>query len=200
MTVISFGVRIRRYSVKNPSKLLLMIAFLLRTYQDEFSTENHSENSDGQWLGIVNATANGTSQANIVAIEFDTRRSYSHDLDDNHVGLISLYSIEQVSSNSYGVNLSTDFDEGLKFWVWIVVAAAVVVVLLSSGVAFYFYRKKRNKTKDVEDTYPSIEDQIQSSTQAPRKFKLRKLIKATDEFNLKNQLGIGGFGTVYKGT
>ncbi|KAK0584250.1 hypothetical protein LWI29_010057 [Acer saccharum] len=230
---------------------------------------NVPENSDGQWLGIVNATANGTSQANIVAIEFDTRRSYSHDLDDNHVGLISLYSIEQVSSNSYGVNLSTgtnvtvhvqydgknitvfvghnaknlylllskpidlskylpqevffrftastgiytqlncvkswefngsDFDEGLKFWVWIVVAAAVVVVLLSSGVAFYFYRKKRNKTEDVEDTYPSIEDQIQSSTQAPRKFKLRKLIKATDEFNLKNQLGRGGFGTVYKGT
>ncbi|KAK3227198.1 hypothetical protein Dsin_007060 [Dipteronia sinensis] len=228
------------------------------------------ENSDGQWLSIVNATTNGTSQANIVAIEFDTRKSYSQDLDDNHVGLDinSIYSIEQVSLNSHGVYLSTgtivtvqvqydgkritvfvghnaenldlvlskpidlseylpqkvfvgftastgiytqtncvkswkfngtNFDEGLKFWVWIVVAAAVVVVLLSGGVAFYFYRKKRNKAEDVEDTYPSIEDQIQSSTQAPRKFKLRKLIKATDKFNPKNQLGRGGFGTVYKG-
>ncbi|KAK0585718.1 hypothetical protein LWI29_032961 [Acer saccharum] len=214
------------------------------------------ENSDGQWVGIVNATTNGTSQANIVAIEFDTRKSYSQDLDGNHVGLDinSICSIKQVSLNSFGVNLSTgtnvavhvqydgknitvsvghnaenlvlsypidlseflpqkvyvgftastsnytqtncvkswefngsDFDEGLKFWT--VVAAAVVVVLLSSGVAFYFYRKKRNKTEDVEDTYPSIEDQIQSSTQAPRKFKLRKLIKATDKFNPKNQLG-----------
>ncbi|KAK3227204.1 hypothetical protein Dsin_007066 [Dipteronia sinensis] len=229
------------------------------------------ENSDGQWLSIVNATTNGTSQANIVAIEFDTRKSYSQDLDDNHVGLDinSIYSFEQISLNSYGVYLSTgtnvtvqvqydgknitvfvghnaenldlvlsklinlseylpqkvfvgftastsnytqlncvkswkfngtNFDEGLKFWVWIVVAAAVVVVLLSSGVAFYFYRKKRNESEDVEDTYPSIEDQIQSSTQAPRKFKLRKLIKATDKFNPKNQLGRGGFGTVYKGT
>ncbi|KAK1563548.1 hypothetical protein Q3G72_029005 [Acer saccharum] len=228
------------------------------------------ENSDGQWLGIVNATTNGTSQANIVAIEFDSRKSYSQDLDDNHVGLDinSIYSIKQVSLNSSGVNLSTgtnvavhvqydgknitvsvghnaknlelvlsepidlseylpqkvfvgftastsiytqlncvkswefngsDFDEGPKFWVWIVVAAAVVVVLLSSGVAVYFYRKKRNKTEDVEDTYPSIEDQIQSSTQAPMKFKLRKLIKATDKFNPKNQLGRGGFGTVLSG-
>ncbi|KAK1562397.1 hypothetical protein Q3G72_011202 [Acer saccharum] len=226
------------------------------------------EKSDGQWLGIVNATTNGTSQANIVAIEFDTRKSYSQDLDGNHVGLDinSICSIKQVSLNSFGVNLSTgtnvavhvqydgknitvsvghnaenlvlsypidlseflpqkvyvgftastsnytqtncvkswefngsDFDEGLKFWVWTVVAAAVVVVLLSSGVAFYFYRKKRNKTEDVEDTYPSIEDQIQSSTQAPRKFKLRKLIKATDKFNPKNQLGRGGFGTVLSG-
>ncbi|KAI9153081.1 hypothetical protein LWI28_005633 [Acer negundo] len=67
------------------------------------------ENSDEQWLSIVNATTNGTSQANIVAIEFDTRKSYSQDLDDNHVGLDinSIYSIKQVSLNSYGVNLST---------------------------------------------------------------------------------------------
>ncbi|KAI9152726.1 hypothetical protein LWI28_000072 [Acer negundo] len=156
-------------------------------------------NSDGQWLGIVNATTNGISQANIVAIEFDTRKSYPQDLDGNHVGLDinSICSIKQVSLNSYGVNLSTgtivtvhvqydgknitvsvghnaenldlvlsypidlseflpqkvfvgftastgiytqincvkswefngsDFDEGLKFWVWIVVAAAVVVL------------------------------------------------------------------------
>ncbi|KAK2651335.1 hypothetical protein Ddye_018824 [Dipteronia dyeriana] len=70
------------------------------------------ENSDGQWLSIVNATTNGTSQANIVAIEFDTRRSYSQDLDDNHIGLDinSIYSIKQVSLNSYGVNLSTGID------------------------------------------------------------------------------------------
>ncbi|KAI9153424.1 hypothetical protein LWI28_011100 [Acer negundo] len=207
---------------------------------------------DDELFSIVNAsyaTTNGTYQVNIVAIEFDTRKSYLQDLDGNHVGLDinSIYSIKQVSLNSSGVNLSTgtnvivhvqydgknitvsvghnaeildlvlsypidlseflpqrvfvgftastgiytqtncvkswefngsDFDEGLKFWVWIVVAAAVVVVLLSSGVVFYLYRKKRNNTEDVEDTNPSIEEQIQSSTQAPRKFKLKKLIKA----------------------
>ncbi|KAK9986629.1 hypothetical protein SO802_031580 [Lithocarpus litseifolius] len=45
------------------------------------------QNSDGQWLGIVNASTNGSSQANVVAVEFDTRKSYEEDLDDNHVGL-----------------------------------------------------------------------------------------------------------------
>ncbi|KAI9153255.1 hypothetical protein LWI28_008457 [Acer negundo] len=67
------------------------------------------EKSDGQWLSIVNETTNGTSQAKIVAIEFDTRKSYSQDLDGNHVGLDinSIYSIKQVSLNSSGVNLST---------------------------------------------------------------------------------------------
>ncbi|KAH7554272.1 hypothetical protein JRO89_XS12G0151300 [Xanthoceras sorbifolium] len=198
---------------------------------------NVPENSDGQWLSIVNATTNGTSQANIVAIEFDTRKSYSQDIDDNHVGLDinSIYSIKQVPLSSYGVNLATgtdvivrvqydgknitvfvrqnpeipvfsepidlsaylpqkvyvgfaastsiytqlncvkswnfygsDIDEDPRlFWVGILVAA-VVLVLLSSGVAFYLYRKRRYKNEQLEDTYPSIEDQINNSALAPR--------------------------------
>jgi len=43
------------------------------------------QNSDGKWLGIVNASTNGSSQANVVAVEFDTRKSYQEDLDDNRV-------------------------------------------------------------------------------------------------------------------
>ncbi|XP_062166807.1 probable L-type lectin-domain containing receptor kinase S.5 [Alnus glutinosa] len=64
--------------------------------------------SDGQWLGIVNATTNGSRQANVVAVEFDTRKSYPEDLEDYHVGLDvnSIYSIEQVSLRYYGINLS----------------------------------------------------------------------------------------------
>ncbi|KAL9362814.1 hypothetical protein Peur_045599 [Populus x canadensis] len=41
------------------------------------------ENRQGRWLGIVNATTNGAYQAKIVAVEFDTRKSYKGDIDSN---------------------------------------------------------------------------------------------------------------------
>jgi hypothetical protein len=74
------------------------------------------QNSEGQWLGIVNASTNGSSQANVVAVEFDTKKSYQEDLDDNHVGLDvnSIYSIEQVSLTDYGVNLNSSSDVTVK--------------------------------------------------------------------------------------
>jgi serine/threonine protein kinase len=50
-----------------------------------------------------------------------------------------------------------------------------------------------------EDMYPRIEDQIQHSSMAPKKYKLKELMKATGGFSLQNKLGEGGFGTVYKG-
>ncbi|KAK1563812.1 hypothetical protein Q3G72_033245 [Acer saccharum] len=84
------------YTVTSSKLLLIFAVFLLGTNQDELSTIGNSgygrkegtgvpENSDGQWLSTVNATTNGTSQANIVAIEFDTRKSYSQDLDGTNV-------------------------------------------------------------------------------------------------------------------
>ncbi|WCJ34025.1 Concanavalin A-like lectin protein kinase family protein [Euphorbia peplus] len=68
--------------------------------------------SDRQWLGIVNQTTNGSSKARIVGIEFDTRKSYDEDLDDNHVGLDinSVYSHRQVSLTSFGIDLSAGGD------------------------------------------------------------------------------------------
>ncbi|KAJ7975996.1 Lectin receptor kinase [Quillaja saponaria] len=70
------------------------------------------ENSEGEWLGIVNATTNGTSEARVVAVEFDTRPSYPEDGVDNHVGVDvnSVYSIIQEPLIRYGVNLSTGMD------------------------------------------------------------------------------------------
>ncbi|KAK7278813.1 hypothetical protein RJT34_23851 [Clitoria ternatea] len=64
-------------------------------------------NSAGQWLGIVNSTSIGVS--NIVAMEFDTRKSYQEDIDDNHVGVDvkSIYSIQQQPLGPHGVNLSS---------------------------------------------------------------------------------------------
>ncbi|KAF5750656.1 L-type lectin-domain containing receptor kinase S.5 [Tripterygium wilfordii] len=73
---------------------------------------NLPQNSEGQWLGIVNAETNGSGTANIVAVEFDTRKSYTEDLDDNHVGLDvnSINSIKQVSLTNFGLNLSAGND------------------------------------------------------------------------------------------
>ncbi|XP_077246964.1 putative L-type lectin-domain containing receptor kinase S.5 [Tasmannia lanceolata] len=67
-------------------------------------------NSDGQWLGITNETTNGSSK--IVAIEFDTRKSYAEDVDDNHMGvdINGMISLTQVSLSSYGVKLSNVSD------------------------------------------------------------------------------------------
>lgn len=66
------------------------------------------ENSNGQWLGIVNANSNGSDRAKVVAVEFDTSKSYEQDLDDNHVGVDvnSIYSRSQESLTRYGIKLS----------------------------------------------------------------------------------------------
>ncbi|CAI0406640.1 unnamed protein product [Linum tenue] len=65
-------------------------------------------NSSGQWLGVVNSITNGSSSRGVVAVEFDSRKSYPEDLDDNHVGLDinSVYSVRQEPLSEFGVNLS----------------------------------------------------------------------------------------------
>ncbi|KAA8518277.1 hypothetical protein F0562_015840 [Nyssa sinensis] len=247
------------------------LAFILT--KDSGST-SIPENSEGQWLGIVNARTNGSSESNIVAIEFDTKKSYLEDIDNNHVGIDinSVYSIEQVSLNGrlnisgsiditvsvrydgesknltvfmtnettdhmkeeepivamyldlsrhlpenvyVGFSASTgqdtqlncilswnftssDIDEDADLlWVWISISVAPVVLL--TGVFLYFHRKRKLKEKQLQDDDPRIELQIQSSATAPQKFQLKEIIRATGNFNSKNQLGKGGFGTVYKG-
>jgi len=68
--------------------------------------------SDGQWLGIVNSRLNGTTEAKTVAIEFDTKKSFPEDLDDNHIGLDinSVYSKRSVSLNDRGIYISAGTD------------------------------------------------------------------------------------------
>lgn len=68
------------------------------------------QNSEGQWLGIVNATTNGTSQAGILAVEFDTRSNSVEDgTDNNHLGvnINGINSIKQVSLTNLGINISS---------------------------------------------------------------------------------------------
>lgn len=217
------------------------------------------ENSEGQWLGIVNGITNGTNQSQIVAIEFDTKKSYEQDINDNHVGLDvnSVYSIRQVpltrvnlangtditvqvrydgqnitvfvanmetpllsepiDLSEYlpekvfvGFSASTGDDTQLncvKSWAFdgsdiggdskafrVLIAVLVPAVVLLAGVAFYCWRRYRARELDDD-----IEGLINGTNLAPKKFRLKELKKATGNFNPKNKLGKGGFGTVYKG-
>ncbi|KAL5983222.1 hypothetical protein ACLOJK_017306 [Asimina triloba] len=72
------------------------------------------DNSHGLWLGIANSTTNGSSTAanRVVAVEFDTRKSYAADGEDNHVGLDinSINSVVQYPLGGSGVNLSSGAD------------------------------------------------------------------------------------------
>uniref|UniRef100_A0A5B7ASF7 Putative L-type lectin-domain containing receptor kinase S.5 n=1 Tax=Davidia involucrata TaxID=16924 RepID=A0A5B7ASF7_DAVIN len=262
------------------------IAFILTK---ESGYASIPDNSKGQWLGIVNASTNGSDASSIVAIEFDTKQnSYLEDIDDNHVGVDvnSVYSMKQVSLNGHGVYLSrgidvtasvqydgesknltvfvfmtanetrdsmkepiismnldlsshlpedvfvgfsastgegtqrncikswnftstviddddavnpkdTDDDEVNLLWVWI--SVSVVPVVLLTGFFLYLYLKRKSKEKQLQDEDSKVDQQIQSSANAPQKFRLKELKQATGYFNSKNQLGKGGFGTVYKG-
>ncbi|KAG5012568.1 hypothetical protein AAZX31_09G101800 [Glycine max] len=234
------------------------------------------QNSDGEWLGIVNATSNGTSQAGILAVEFDTRKSFTEDGPDNHVGINinSINSIQQVPLINTGVNVSsginvtfkiqymndmitvfgsmTGFEESMKtllvspplnlsnylqevvylgfsastsnytelncvrswefsgvdiadddnkslLWVYITVPLVIVIIIIGGLAIFFLYWQRKRHMEMPEDAYPRIEDQIQYSSMAPKKFKLMEITKATGGFSPQNKLGEGGFGTVYKG-
>ena len=69
-------------------------------------------NSGGQWLGIVNDQTNNKIANHIIAVEFDTRKSYPQDLDDNHIGLDvnGIISKAQLSFGSTNINISSGSD------------------------------------------------------------------------------------------
>ncbi|CAJ2673033.1 unnamed protein product [Trifolium pratense] len=233
------------------------------------------ENSSGQWLGIVNASTNGTSRAAILAVEFDTRQSSIEDGPDNHVGINinSISSLKQVSLSNTKVNLSSSSDVFIKIeysndvisvfgsmtansndsretllvspslnlssyfkqevyvgfsastsnytelncvkawefngvdigsnknylWIFIIIPIVLLIIIIGGLVFFFLYFKRKKNMETEEDTYGGIEDQIQHSSMAPKKYKLKELMIATSDFSRRNKLGEGGFGTVYKG-
>ncbi|CAD5193734.1 unnamed protein product [Musa acuminata subsp. malaccensis] len=73
-------------------------------------------NSSGQWLGVVNNRTDNMTSNHFVAVEFDTRKSYANDLDDNHVGLDvnGIESVYQVPFGAVGINISSGTDVGVS--------------------------------------------------------------------------------------
>eukprot|EP01018_Ginkgo_biloba_P028779 Gb_15894 [translate_table: standard] len=70
------------------------------------------DNSYGQYLGLFNSSTNGNPKNNLVAVEFDTRKSNGDDPDDNHVGIDvnSIKSIAKISLTDFKINLKNASD------------------------------------------------------------------------------------------
>ncbi|KAJ6749698.1 hypothetical protein OIU85_000343 [Salix viminalis] len=211
-------------------------------------------------------------EARTAAVEFDTRKSFPDDLDDNHIGLDvnSVYSRASVSLNGSNIYISSgkdikvvvrydgenltvfvgedmdnpvlsehlnlssylpeavyvgfsastsnntqlnclkswefigsEIEDSKLRWVWILVAAglSVLILLIITGIgAIFLHRKRGCKLDGLDDAYPNIDEAILRSSIAPRNYKFKELGKATGNFDRKNKLGKGGFGTTHHST
>lgn len=89
------------------------LAFLIAPTADQIPNQ-----SWGQWMGLTNATTDGDSGNQFVAIEFDTEKQ-DFDPDDNHIGLNinSILSKKTVSLNKSGIVLSPQNGTNHSVWV-----------------------------------------------------------------------------------
>ncbi|KAL7598904.1 hypothetical protein Lser_V15G21932 [Lactuca serriola] len=72
------------------------------------------------------------------------------------------------------------------------------LLILTAGMIPFAVRAFR-KNKERKQRHMEIENLSQNAANAPNVFKYRTLSKATKNFSKSNLLGIGGFGSVYKG-
>jgi hypothetical protein len=95
-----------------------------------------------------------------------------------------------------GVDIS---DKKNYLWILIIIPIVILMIIIGGLVFFFLYFQRKKNMEIEEDTYGGIEDQIQHSSLAPKKYRLTELMRATGGFSHQNKLGEGGFGMVYKG-
>jgi interleukin-1 receptor-associated kinase 1 len=96
--------------------------------------------SSGQWLGITNNQTDGATTNRVVAVEFDTRKSFKDDPDGNHVGI----DINSISSTYWYPlsNLSIVLSSGSDVWVRIEydgTAAKLRIQAVQKGLTFEYF-------------------------------------------------------------
>ncbi|KAI3506142.1 hypothetical protein L1887_28498 [Cichorium endivia] len=80
----------------------------------------------------------------------------------------------------------------------IVLPVLLGLLILIAGILPFAVRAFR-RTKERNERHMEIENLSLNAADAPKVFKYKTLSKATKNFSKSNLLGIGGFGSVYKG-
>lgn len=97
-------------------------------------------------------------------------------------------------SGSLHCRLQKDDDLKTKMVIAISIAMALFIVTFCVWRALII-KKVNVKRKGVDD----IESRSLNAANIPKMFTYKELLKATNNFNRDNLLGVGGFGSVYKG-
>lgn len=82
--------------------------------------------------------------------------------------------------------------------------AALVVIILSIGIYAFRQKKRADKAEQISKPFVSWMASGEDKGDAPklkgaRLFTLAEMKKATDNFSKSNEIGVGGYGKVYKG-
>ncbi|KAL1825562.1 hypothetical protein ACET3Z_012340 [Daucus carota] len=187
-------------------------------------TKDLSAAAPSEYLGIFNPTSNGNASSHVFAVELDTFRNLQfQDINDNHVG-IDINSLNSSVSRPAGYfddvneefqNLTLPGGQIMQLWVeysdlekqinvtlapiykdWLFLHDGYLSFCSSlcswmelHGIVYYRWRKKKfaEVLEDWELEY------------GPHRFKYKDLYVATEGFDDKELLGIGGFGRVYRG-
>ncbi|XP_077252521.1 L-type lectin-domain containing receptor kinase SIT2-like [Tasmannia lanceolata] len=83
-------------------------------------------------------------------------------------------------------------DENRLKIVLLIVISIVAMVIIGLMVVYYLYGKKIEDDLIILGTMKRLPD-------TPREFRFKDLMKATNNFDMMNKLGEGGFGAVYNG-
>jgi len=83
-----------------------------------------------------------------------------------------------------GVDIA-DSNKNNLLLIWIIIPILIIIGVL---VFFLVYRKIKRRMEIQEDTYPRIEDQIQHSSMAPKKYRLKELMKQQVDSAIRTSL------------